>query len=215
MTRISLSRVHFPVTTLGPGRRIGIWLQGCSIRCAGCISVDTWATDHGETTVESLVTAVESWIGAADGITISGGEPFDQPVALERLLRALRDRTSVDILVYSGHTFRELTPWLAQSPGLIDALMSEPYVEAAPQTMALRGSDNQVLHLLTDLGQTRFDAMVTTPTGRRFDAMFDTDGAVWLAGIPGRDDFRRFRDVLRQAGHHVVTSDAATRDHTA
>ena len=42
-TPISLSRLHFPVTTLGPGRRIGIWFQGCSIRCPGCISADTWA----------------------------------------------------------------------------------------------------------------------------------------------------------------------------
>ena len=39
---ISLSRVHFPVTTLGPGQRLGLWFQGCSIRCAGCISADTW-----------------------------------------------------------------------------------------------------------------------------------------------------------------------------
>lgn len=42
--RMILSRLHFPVTTLGPGRRIGVWFQGCSIRCAGCISRDTWET---------------------------------------------------------------------------------------------------------------------------------------------------------------------------
>lgn len=39
---LALSRMHFPVTTLGPGDRIGIWFQGCSIRCTGCISKDTW-----------------------------------------------------------------------------------------------------------------------------------------------------------------------------
>ena len=41
--QIGLNRVHFPVTALGPGRRVGIWLQGCSIRCPGCMSLDTWA----------------------------------------------------------------------------------------------------------------------------------------------------------------------------
>ena len=40
---VSISRLHFPVTTLGPGHRIGIWFQGCSIRCEGCLSMDTWA----------------------------------------------------------------------------------------------------------------------------------------------------------------------------
>ncbi len=42
---ILLNKAHFPVTVLGPGRRIGIWLQGCSIGCAGCISQDTWEAD--------------------------------------------------------------------------------------------------------------------------------------------------------------------------
>ncbi|HAU1321526.1 TPA: radical SAM protein, partial [Legionella pneumophila] len=45
---IYISRVHFPVTTLGPGHRIGIWFQGCSIRCPGCISTDTWNINKGE-----------------------------------------------------------------------------------------------------------------------------------------------------------------------
>ena len=83
---IALSRIHFPVTTLGPGRRIGIWFQGCSIRCPGCISMDTWAPGRGITTIDEVVSAIAQWIPTADGITISGGEPFDQPVALIELL---------------------------------------------------------------------------------------------------------------------------------
>jgi anaerobic ribonucleoside-triphosphate reductase activating protein len=70
--------MHFPVTTLGPGRRVGVWLQGCSIRCQGCISVDTWIKDRGITTVDEVVTALQLWLSRADGITVSGGEPFDQ-----------------------------------------------------------------------------------------------------------------------------------------
>jgi anaerobic ribonucleoside-triphosphate reductase activating protein len=44
---IALNKAHFPVTVLGPGRRIGLWLQGCSIRCAGCVSRDTWEAGAG------------------------------------------------------------------------------------------------------------------------------------------------------------------------
>src|SRR4051794_30769668 len=100
---IALSRIHFPLTTLGPGRRIGIWLQGCSIRCPGCISLDTWAKGRGATTVDAVLDSVRPWLAAADGITVSGGEPFDQEAALEALLHGLRARTSADILVFSGY----------------------------------------------------------------------------------------------------------------
>src|SRR5690348_16130882 len=109
---IAISRLHFPVTTLGPGRRIGIWLQGCSIHCPGCISKDTWDPDQGWTSVHSVIAAVQHWMPDAQGITISGGEPLDQPVALRVLLQNLRRISDVDVLVYSGYFFNQLTEWL-------------------------------------------------------------------------------------------------------
>ncbi|HSV19446.1 MAG TPA: 4Fe-4S cluster-binding domain-containing protein, partial [Casimicrobiaceae bacterium] len=42
---IELNKAHWPVTVLGPGKRIGLWLQGCSIHCPGCVSQDTWSAD--------------------------------------------------------------------------------------------------------------------------------------------------------------------------
>jgi anaerobic ribonucleoside-triphosphate reductase activating protein len=38
--KIAVSKAHYPVTVLGPGKRIGIWL-GCRIQCKGCVSQDT------------------------------------------------------------------------------------------------------------------------------------------------------------------------------
>lgn len=210
MTPASLSRLHFPVTALGPGRRIGIWLQGCSIRCPGCISADTWPAAQGRTTVEAVVEALLPWLPEAEGITVSGGEPFDQPEALKVLLRELRRLTPIDILVYSGHPFEALTGWLRENPGLIDVLIPEPYDEHVPQTLALRGSDNQRIHFLTELGSARFASFErpALPEDRRFDIMFDADGTVWLAGIPARDDIRRLREAMRALGHEVVFSEA-------
>jgi anaerobic ribonucleoside-triphosphate reductase activating protein len=166
------------------------------------------------TTVDAVVAALAPWLADAEGITVSGGEPFDQPEALAHLLRELRARTEVDILVFSGHAFAKLRGWLERSPGLIDAIMSEPYDERAPQTQALRGSDNQRLHQLTDLGRARLAAYdrPLSPADRRFDAMFDADGGVWFAGIPARDDFRRLRAVLEAAGHQVTLSQAPSTE---
>ncbi|TPQ52868.1 radical SAM protein [Prosthecomicrobium hirschii] len=209
MTAIFISRMHFPVTTLGPGRRIGIWLQGCSIRCPGCISMDTWATDRGRTSVAQVMEMVRGWLPEAGGITLSGGEPFDQPEALHALLKALRAESRMDVFAYSGHPYERIAGHIAAMDGLIDALMSDPYEQATAQTLALRGSDNQRLHLLTPLGRARFASFdrPVSDAERRFDVMLDEDGAAWLAGVPARDDFRRLRFALAGAGHDAVTSE--------
>ena len=64
---LSLSRVHFPVTTLGPGRRLGIWFQGCSIRCPGCISADTWGPGRRRIALARLLADIQPWLEQAEG----------------------------------------------------------------------------------------------------------------------------------------------------
>ncbi|WOH85449.1 4Fe-4S single cluster domain-containing protein [Bradyrhizobium sp. BEA-2-5] len=206
---INLSRIHFPVTTLGPGRRIGIWFQGCSIRCPGCISMDTWVHGRGTTKVGAVVEAVSPWLSAADGITISGGEPFDQREALFDLLAGLRARTKADILVFTGYPWATIRDALATSPSLIDAIVSGPFDIDETQTLALRGSDNQELHLMTPLGRARFEGLNRRidEKDRTFDVMFDENGDVWLAGIPARGDFRRLRAILEGGGSTLRISE--------
>lgn len=203
-----LSRIHFPITTLGPGQRLGIWFQGCSIRCKGCVSADTWGTGKGGVSVDEIMNVISPWLKEAQGITISGGEPFDQPDALIHLLRQIRSKTSLDILIYSGHPFEKIAPIVERCQGTIDALISDPYDENAPQILALRGSDNQRLHYLTPLGEKRFRPFdrALKPSDKTFDIMFDEAGTIWLAGIPKRDDMRRLKTILEKEGHHAVTT---------
>lgn len=206
---VNISRVHFPVTTLGPGRRLGIWFQGCSIRCPGCISADTWDKNAGATTLAALLTEVDIWITEAEGITISGGEPFEQPDALFALLKHIKLEHNQDVLVYSGYSFEKIKNTAAITTGLIDALISEPFELSAPQTLALRGSDNQRLHLLTERGRERFIRYerVVEPHDRSLDVMFADDGAVWLAGIPQRGDMQHLHDLMELHGHQIITTD--------
>jgi anaerobic ribonucleoside-triphosphate reductase activating protein len=209
MALIAISRLHFPVTNLGPGRRIGIWFQGCSIRCPGCISIDTWAQGRGKTTVGEVLEAIAAWIPPADGFTISGGEPFDQPRALAELLAGIRSHSRADVLVFTGHSLEAIEQQLSLMSGLIDAIIADPFDLTASQTLALRGSDNQRLVLLTPLGRERFAGYDRPPDvrDRSVDVMFDENGAVWLAGIPARDDFRRLQRVLQSAGARVSISE--------
>jgi anaerobic ribonucleoside-triphosphate reductase activating protein len=211
MTDVAISRLHFPVHTLGPGRRIGIWFQGCSIRCPGCISLDTWAIDRGWTTVHAVLECLGEWATDADGVTVSGGEPFDQPEALKELLVGLRARMrrDADILIYSGYRHEKLKPMLDGLIGLYDAMITEPYEVSSPQTLVLRGSDNQRLLFGTDLGHRRFAAFERrrNDADRRLDIMFDDDGTAWLAGIPARHDLSRLKTLLEADGTTIAISE--------
>jgi anaerobic ribonucleoside-triphosphate reductase activating protein len=206
--QLSLSKLHFPITALGLGRRIGIWFQGCSIRCAGCMSRDTWAFSRDSEPVETVLERIVPWLTKADGVTISGGEPFDQPDGLLALLAGLRERFKGDVLVYSGYEFEALQADHRAALAFIDALISEPFDEALPTDAPLRGSANQRLHLLSALGAERFaglDAM-TQAYAAPLDLVADPDGSVWIAGVPRRGDLKRLMHMLADQGITLATS---------
>lgn len=194
--RIALNKAHFPVTVLGPGRRLGLWLQGCSIHCPNCVSQDTWAFDRGrETTVAAILTWARKVCGdELDGVTISGGEPFDQPKALGALLAALSHwRESIDgdfdLLAYSGYSFSRLQVKHPRLLAQLDAIIPEPYVENLPRSHVWRGSTNQPLLPLSPRGKARYapylEKLATADT--RMQSWFDGE-RLWVVGIPDRGD---------------------------
>ena len=192
---LAVSRVHFPVTSLGPGRRLGIWLQGCSRRCPGCVSPETWERMDPAIPASALAESLSGILARSDGVTISGGEPLEQAEALGELLRLIKLQSAKSVLLFTGYPFDEALPFLESFAGAVDAAVCGPYIESLPQTLPLRGSDNQTLHLLTPLGVDEFAALGRPgeAPGRSMDAMFDADGTVWLAGIPKRGDMERLR----------------------
>jgi anaerobic ribonucleoside-triphosphate reductase activating protein len=208
--KLQLNKAHYPVTALGPGRRIGIWTQGCSIHCPGCVSLDTWKPDRDKS-IE--VDALIAWCrrvceGRTDGITISGGEPFDQPRALGALLDGLirwrrASGQSFDILCYSGYRLERLRKAHAHLLQRIDALVCDPYVERLATERPWRGSDNQRLVPLTALGHARYDAYVEAPNEgaerRRFQVVADGT-RVWFVGIPHRGDLDRIEQACAERG---------------
>lgn len=121
---------------------------------------------------------------------------------------ACRDRTlsAADILVFTGHPLEAISLRLSSMDGLIDALIADPFDETAPQTLALRGSDNQRLVPLTALGRERFASYKRRADARERSVDVDGDGEVWLAGIPARGDLRRLQQLPRDGGAHVAIS---------
>jgi anaerobic ribonucleoside-triphosphate reductase activating protein len=194
---VYFSHAHFPVRALGHGRRVGVWLQGCSIRCAGCIVPQTWtAGPQHLVPVRDLVARLMPWLERCDGVTISGGEPFDQPEALQHLLPALREVVRGDIWAYSGHPwsqvsrFPELLAWL-------DGVITEPFRADLPSVHPYIGSSNQEWHGLTPLGETRFAAGSTESRAR--DTAIAPD-AIRMAGVPVRGEMAALVNDLTRRG---------------
>jgi anaerobic ribonucleoside-triphosphate reductase activating protein len=137
----------------GPGVRTVIWFQGCTLGCRGCFNPETHDPHHGQRRpVRELVADIAARQSTLTGVTISGGEPFQQPLALYRLVRGIRERTSLSVLVFSGYRLTEIGGIPEGPPilGLIDVLVAGRYVPSRHQDKGLLGSANQEIHLLTD-----------------------------------------------------------------
>lgn len=214
--KIALNKAHFPVTVLGPGRRIGIWVQGCSIGCKGCVSRDTWERDGSrEMTVARLLAWCREVTKNAeadgdvvfDGVTISGGEPFDQGAALSALLDGLIQwRTTLaadfDILCYSGYPLATLQKKHGRLLQKLDALIPEPFVENLPMSHLWRGSSNQPLVPLSERGRRNFAAHVdaaAATAGKQMQTMVD-GSRIWFVGIPARGDMVALEQTCREHG---------------
>jgi len=166
----------------GPGQRFAIWFQGCSLGCPGCFNPATHPAGGADAVaIGDLVDRIAAQGDAIEGVTVSGGEPFEQPEALAALARELRRRApGLSIVVFSGFTRREiegqpLGPAILES---IDVLVDGRFVERRALGRGLRGSDNQRIHLLTD--RYTLAEVEGTPVG---EVVIDRDGTVRVTGV--------------------------------
>ncbi|MEU3986024.1 4Fe-4S single cluster domain-containing protein [Streptomyces sp. NPDC026672] len=173
--RLDVSGAHLPLLTLGPGTRLGIWVQGCALACPGCMSRHTWDPAGG--TRVPVADLLALWQRAlergASGLTVSGGEPCDQPAGLGALLRgadALRRAPAVrpapdggapDLLVYTGYEEDELGAEQRAALGPADAVVTGRFRTAEPTDLVWRGSANQRLCPRTELGHLRYGPHLT------------------------------------------------------
>ena len=145
--KISLGRMYYPVKALGPGNRVGIWMNGCNRGCTGCISPELQIYDASkEVTVNELMKMVQRIEAQIDGFTISGGEPFLNPIALNALVKSLASICD-DILIYTGYTIEELRALESEAVDSVlntcAALIDGPYIKELNDDKGLRGSSNQ------------------------------------------------------------------------
>ena len=138
--------------TNGPGCRAVIWVQGCSMRCAGCCNPDAQSPDGGTAMPVGDIVAWVCSIPGIEGITLSGGEPLQQPEAVAALLRGVRQTTDLSVVLFTGYDWEHVarTPELVDLARLADIVVAGPYRRRQHLGYALLASTNQTIHLLTN-----------------------------------------------------------------
>lgn len=133
----------------GPGYRFVIFSQGCWHSCPGCHNPHTWDPAGGSTVrVEDLLEQVKA-ARLLKGITITGGEPFLQPLPLAWLGREVK-KLGLDVVTYSGYTWETLLAMSREKTDVKELLLVSDFLVDGPFILAkrdlelpFRGSSNQ------------------------------------------------------------------------
>jgi anaerobic ribonucleoside-triphosphate reductase activating protein len=166
----------------GPGARFVVWLQGCTLGCPGCFNPATHAPGGGrEVPVDALLAEIAGHAPELTGVTLSGGEPLEQPEATLALLRGVRALPGgLSTLMFSGFTLDEARarPRGAEILDALDVLIDGRFEARARLGAGLRGSANQRIHLLTP--RHTLAEVEATPEA---EVRIDRTGAVVLTGV--------------------------------
>ena len=145
---IWLYRVYHNSVVDGPGRRSVIQTAGCSIQCIGCHVPQTQRRENGTlVSIASIVHEIVANRSEHDGVTILGGEPFDQSEPVAELVSQFK-RHDLHVTIYSGYTLETLISRKDASTDYIlthtDNLIDGPFIfQESDNAGEYRGSRNQ------------------------------------------------------------------------
>lgn len=135
----------------GPGIRFTVFVQGCDRRCLGCHNPSTFDKDGGTLMQTDDVVEEIKKNTLLDGVTLSGGEPFNQAAACAIIAIECK-MLFLNIVSYSGHYFEEIYYSAKDNPDwdrllrLLDILVDGPFIlELRSLALSFRGSKNQRL----------------------------------------------------------------------
>ncbi len=91
----------------GPGFRYTVFTQGCSHHCPGCHNPETHDFAGGRTVDTDAIVAQMRANPLLDGLTLSGGDPMEQPAPCAELARQAH-ALGLNVWCYTGYTLEQL-----------------------------------------------------------------------------------------------------------
>lgn len=138
-------------TANGPGIRSTLFVTGCTRNCPHCFNQDYMDFCFGKIWTDAETEQLMEWIKRPEiaGITILGGEPFENCSGLIKIMKKLRpviDEKKKNAWVYSGYTFDEIIedPLKLSLLQFFEVLVDGPYIHSLRNLrICYRGSSNQ------------------------------------------------------------------------
>lgn len=132
----------------GPGIRTTIFVTGCTHKCHNCFNEEYQDFDFGDSWTQKETDEVieDLKLDEVRGLTILGGEPFQNEVDLLQVLRDIKKEVQKDIWIFSGYTYDEILKDKDKKKLLeeCDVLVDGRFVEALKDlSLRFRGSSNQ------------------------------------------------------------------------
>ncbi len=186
----------------GPGVRAVLWVTGCNRRCPGCIKPEFLPFNVGATKRIEEVAKVILACKKIDGVTYSGGEPFEQSRGLAELSRIVKAE-GLNILAYSGYTLSSIIDHLDRFGPLLeqlDWLVDGEYRAKNAGPLQYIGSDNQ--RLLKKQADGSF-VQVQTAHQHEVQISFSKKG-IRLTGFPDQDVQQSLTAALASRGVLMV-----------
>lgn len=132
----------------GPGIRTTIFVTGCTHKCPNCFNEEyqdfnfgnPWTRKETDEVIEDLK------LDEVKGLTVLGGEPFQNEVDLLQIIRDIKKEVQKDIWIFSGYTYEEILKDQDKKKLLeeCDVLVDGRFVEALKDlSLRFRGSSNQ------------------------------------------------------------------------
>lgn len=148
-TTLQLSGIIEESISNGPGLRLVVFAQGCKHHCEGCHNPQSHDFNGGTAhTVQEILSLIDE-NPLLDGVTFSGGDPVEQPIAFALLAQHIKAR-GLHVTTYTGYTFETLlvkqqtNPALSQLLAHTDLLIDGPFMlNHKNGLLKFRGSDNQ------------------------------------------------------------------------
>lgn len=189
--RLNVAAVSRASRVNGPGLRAVVWVQGCTIGCPGCFNPETHA--HAARRLRDPSELAREVVAepGLDGVTLSGGEPFEQALASARFAEEVQ-ATGLTLMVFTGYPMDLLAGSehadVRRLLRAIDLIVAGPYVRSRSiAAVGWRASSNQVLHALTERGRLALARHVSEEPC--VEASSDGRGVVW-SGFPDAGDIR-------------------------
>ncbi len=165
----------------GTGCRFVIWTQGCSIRCKDCWNKEVWSfKTKNKISTKKLFGKIINEKIYIEGITILGGEPFDQYEKLFILVKQIR-QTDLSIILYTGYSENELKDKnKIEILDFIDIIITDRYDKNyRTENGGLIGSSNQEIKFLTNR-YTKNDL----PKNNEIEISINENGQINMYGYP-------------------------------